>query len=106
MEARNIAFYKFIEIQDPQGLCERLGDLALKLNLKGTLLIAVEGINGMLAGSPRSVTDFEFQLRKDHRFTDLLVKESFSKNIPFQRLRVKVKDEILTLGLPEINPTR
>jgi UPF0176 protein len=106
MEARNIAFYKFIKIEEPQGLCEKFLSLARSLGLKGTLLIAVEGINGMLAGSEKNIKNFETELKNDSRFSDILIKASYSKKIPFQRLRVKVKDEILTLGLPEINPAK
>jgi len=106
MEARNIAFYKFVLIDNPQTLCEKLGQVIRSLGLKGTLLIATEGINGMLSGLDENIRNFEKELKKDPRFSDILIKVSYSKKIPFQRLRVKVKSEVLTLGLKEIDPTQ
>ncbi len=106
MEARNIAFYKFVKVDEPQALCEIFQALASSLGLKGTLLIATEGINGMFAGAIEDVKKFEAELFKDPRFADVLIKVSYSKKVPFQRLRVKVKEEVLTLGLPEIDPAK
>jgi len=104
MEASNIAFYKFVPISDPQELCEKISKGLKNLGIKGTLLIAPEGINGMLAGTKKSIEGWMQDLKSDSRFSDILVKASYSKKIPFRNLKVKVKEEVLTLGMPEIVP--
>jgi len=79
-------------------------DLAKSLKLKGTVLIAEEGINGMLSGSEEHVCSFEKKLLSDPNFKDISFKVSHSPSIPFKKLLVKVKAEILTLGLKDIQP--
>jgi UPF0176 protein len=105
MEAiRNIAFYKFIDLENPELLRGVLLKECEALRLKGTILLAHEGINAMLAGADREVQVFENFITNDLRFNDVLIKRSFSKRIPFKKLMIKVKPEVLTLGLPEIRP--
>ena len=106
MEARNIAFYKFIDISDPQSVCAALNEKARQLRLLGTILIASEGINGMISGAPREVEKFENEIREISFFKDLHFKISYSDKVPFRRLMIKVKKEILTLGLKNISPSR
>jgi UPF0176 protein len=104
MKARNIAFYKFIALEKPEELRETLLKWARMLALKGTVLMATEGINGMLSGKDSAVQDFESKIRSDQRFSDLLFKVSFSETVPFKKLLIKVKPEVLTLGLDFIQP--
>jgi UPF0176 protein len=104
MEARNIAFYKFVPLPKPHGLCDEILSKSQALNLLGTVLLAEEGINGMLAGSPEKAIEFESWLKKYEVFNDLKFKVTLSKNIPFKKLKVRVKSEILTLGFDEIRP--
>ncbi len=105
MSFLNIAAYKFVEISDPASLRSALLDRCKALDLKGTILVAPEGINIFLAGTQGSVRAFLAELRQDERFNDLIVKESFSADQPFGKLLVKLKAEIITMRQPDIRPT-
>jgi UPF0176 protein len=72
----------------------------------GTVLLANEGINATVAGPDEGVSTFLAWLRSDPRFADLVSKESYTGAYPFQRLKVRLKREIVTLGRPEADPTR
>lgn len=100
----NIAAYKFVTLPDLQTLRERLLDTALALSLKGTILLAEEGINLFLAGAPGDVRRFLDTLHADTRFADLEVKESWSEHQPFRRMLVKCKREIIRMNHPAIRP--
>jgi UPF0176 protein len=104
MRFLNIAAYKFVEITDAVALREVLLLRCEALALKGTVLLAPEGINIFLAGSPDSITQFLSELKADLRFADLIVKESFSANQPFGKLLIKLKQEIITMRQPDIRP--
>ncbi len=80
-------------------------DRALDLKLKGTVLLAHEGINLFLAGPPDSIGLWLDELRLDPRLADLQTKESWSDIAPFQRMRVKVKNEIIRMNHPTIRPS-
>ncbi|HXD04530.1 MAG TPA: sulfurtransferase [Burkholderiaceae bacterium] len=100
----NIAAYKFVPVIDAQALAATLRDTASALALKGTILLAPEGINLFLAGSDEAVRGFLAHLREDVRFADLHAKESRSPSQPFRRLRVKLKREIIRMDHPAIRP--
>ena len=100
----NIATYRFVPLDDLAGLRERLFQQALGDGLKGTVLLAEEGINLCLAGPADGVARWLATLRSDPRFADLPVKQSWSEIQPFQRLKVKVKREIIRMNLPAIRP--
>lgn len=100
----NIAAYKFVEIADRAALRERLLDLTRTLSLKGTILLAEEGINLFLAGPEEAVNNFLQTLRGDARFTDLYAKQSWSDCQPFKRMLVKLKREIIRMDHPAIRP--
>ncbi|WP_137896465.1 sulfurtransferase [Ramlibacter sp. 2FC] len=100
----NISAYKFVPLPDAAALRERLHEQALALALKGTVLLAEEGINLFLAGPAEAVRGFVAQLRQDPRFTDLQPKESWSAEQPFRRMRVKLKREIIRMDHPTIRP--
>jgi UPF0176 protein len=100
----NIAAYLFSDIEDPLPLRERLLARAKALDLKGTILLATEGINLFLAGAPDAVRGFAAELRADARFDALETKESWSAAQPFRRLLVKVKREIIRMDHPAIRP--
>jgi UPF0176 protein len=91
----NIAAYHFTPIDDPTGLAARLRALAEAGELRGTVLVAPEGINLFLAGAPSAIAVFLEELRADPRFAGLQAKESHSQSLPFARLKVKVKPEII-----------
>lgn len=98
------AFYKFVAIDDPQALRERIFGLAHAEDIKGTVLVAPEGINGTVAGPDPGIRRLFSHLRNDPRFADLVSKESYVEAPPFGRLKVRLKREIVTLRRPEANP--
>lgn len=98
------AFYKFVAIEHPAQLKIEVAALGCRLGIRGTVLVASEGINATISGSPEAIADFLTWLRSDHRFSDLTAKESNALAHPFRRLKVKVKPEIVTFGHPEVNP--
>ncbi|KZC34716.1 MULTISPECIES: sulfurtransferase [Rhodanobacter] len=104
MSIVNISAYKFISLDDLPALRERLLARCEALALKGTILLAPEGINLFLAGSRAQIDGFMATLHDDPRFADLAPKESLSATVPFGRLRVRLKREIITMRLPTIRP--
>jgi len=102
----NIAAYQFVEIADPAALRDRLLARGAALALKGTVLVAGEGINVFLAGEAEPVRVFLAELTADPRFADMAVKFSESETVPFQRLRVKLKREIITFRNFQLLPGR
>ncbi|MBB3175960.1 sulfurtransferase [Variovorax sp. Sphag1AA] len=103
-ETLNIAAYKFVPIDDAAELREMLRAKTHELDLKGTILVAQEGINLFVAGTPDSVRTFLAVLRADPRFADLEAKESWSASQPFRRMLVKIKREIIRMDHPAIQP--
>ena len=104
MSIVNISAYKFISLDDLPVLRERLLARCETLALKGTILLAPEGINLFLAGTREPIDDFMAQLQDDARFADIAPKESLSDRVPFARMRVRIKREIITMHLPTIRP--
>ncbi len=102
----NISAYKFVELPDASDMRQPLLDRAMALQLKGTVLLAQEGINLFLAGTADAVARWLGDLRADPRLADLTPKESWSDTQPFRRLRVKVKNEIIRMNHPTIRPAR
>jgi UPF0176 protein len=100
------AFYKFVSLPDCAELRAPLLSLCQDQEIRGTILLAQEGINGTIAGSRSAIDTIFAYLRSDARFADLNVKESETASRMFDRLKVKLKKEIVTLGIPEINPTQ
>jgi len=100
----NISTYKFVPLNDTSALKELLHARAVALNLKGTILLAEEGINLFLAGSAGDVRGFINQLHTDARFADIAPKESWSVTQPFRKMLVKVKREIIRMNHPTIRP--
>ena len=101
----NISAYRFVPIADPRALQESIRSLALGLSLKGTVLLAEEGINLFLAGPESAVRAFVNELRRDDRFAPLDPKESWSDHVPFGKLLVKVKREIIRMNHPQVRPS-
>jgi UPF0176 protein len=100
------ALYKFVALPDFAEMQAPLLDFCLERDVKGTLLLAQEGINGTIAGMPDDVHAVLAYLRRDARLADLTHKESFSAKPPFYRMKVKLKREIVTLGVPGVDPTK
>jgi UPF0176 protein len=74
--------------------------------IKGTLLLAQEGLNGTIAGSQAAIDSVLTYLRSDQRFADLEAKQSLVVDMPFLRMKVKLKKEIVTMGVPETDPAQ
>jgi UPF0176 protein len=100
----NISAYKFAPLPDAAALREVFLARALELELKGTILLAEEGINLFLAGPADAVHGFVAQLHTDARFADIAPKESWSDVQPFKKMLVKVKGEIIRMNRPAIRP--
>ena len=100
----NIAAYRFVPLNNLESLRTSLLADADARELKGTILLAEEGINLFLAGAPAAVREFLETLRRDPRFAALEVKESGSDTVPFRHLRVKIKREIIRMNHPTIRP--
>jgi UPF0176 protein len=100
------ALYRFVRLPDYRELRETLLEKCLSLDLKGTLLLAPEGINGTVAGKRHAIDHLRTRLWGDARFRDMEYKESLATEVPFYRMKVKLKKEIVTLGAPEADPTR
>ena len=100
----NIAAYKFVSLDSLPDLRAHLLTVAGDCALKGTILLAEEGINLFLAGSAEGIDGFLQALRADPRFADLEVKFSHSDAVPFRKLLVKIKREIIRMDHPTIRP--
>ena len=100
----NISAYKFVPLPDAATLRELLLRRAQALQLKGTILLAEEGINLFLAGPEWYVRGFVAQLHGDARFADIAPKESWSNRQPFKKMLVKLKREIIRMDHPTIHP--
>jgi len=100
----NIAAYKFVAIDDADTLRKHLRSACQRLGLKGTILLAPEGINLFLAAPGDAISAFLAEFSVDPRFAEIEVKWSWSDFVPFKRLRVKLKQEIVTLRFDGIDP--
>lgn len=100
------ALYKFVKLPDYETLVPRLKTLCDELGIKGTLLLAEEGINGTVSGSRDGIDALRTFLDADGRFDNLSYKESFYEEQPFYRMKVKLKKEIVTMGVNGIDPQK
>ena len=100
----NISAYRFTTLDNLPALRERLLNAAQARGLKGTVLLACEGINLVLAGAEHAVRGWLAALREDPRFAAIETKESFSAAVPFRRLNVKIKREIIRMDQPTVQP--
>ena len=101
-----VALYHFVALDNPESLQQPLLDLMHEHGIKGTLLLAGEGINGTIAGSREAVDALLAWLKNDPRFTRLEHKESVTDEMPFYRSKVKLKKEIVTMGVADIDPAQ
>ena len=100
-----IALYKFTSLPQFEELRLPLQTAARKAGVRGTLLLAHEGINGTLAGCRRAIGSFLERLEREPAIGTLEVKFSFAEEQPFYRMKVRLKKEIVTLGQPAVDPT-
>ena len=100
----NVSAYKFVSLNDPAHWRESIRSQAQARSLKGTVLLAHEGINLFLAGETQALRGFVAWLRGHQELAGLDAKESWSDAAPFRRLVVKVKPEIIRMNCPTIRP--
>ncbi len=100
------ALYKFVTLENYQALRRPLHEVMEAHQVRGTLLLAGEGINGTIAGLRQSIDAVLNWLRSDPRLADIDCKESLTDQSPFNRAKVKLKNEIVTMGVEGIDPKR
>ena len=100
----NISAYRFVTLDRLPTLQVELKVKCQKLELLGTILLGEEGINLILAGETANIRAFQDYMNQDERFNDLPYKDSYSDDVPFQRLRVRIRPEIVTFGQPGLDP--
>ena len=98
-------FYQFVRLPDFAEKQRPLWEHCREQGIKGTILLATEGINGTIAGSRQAVDSVLAFIRADPRLAQLEAKESDADSTPFDRLKVRLKTEIVALGLPEVDPS-
>lgn len=108
MNCRILLYYKYTTILDPEALRIAQRDLCERLKLKGRIIVAHEGINGTLGGSIEATEMYMEEMKKDARFADIHWKKSFSEEDVFPRLSIKVRTEIVTTKITdvELNPQK
>jgi len=100
------ALYHFVILENYKQIRQPLLDLMLKHEIKGSLLLAREGINGTVAGSQQAIDILLNWLKSDSRLAELRHKSSYDDKMPFYRTRVKLKKEIVTMGIEGIDPNQ
>ncbi|MFW2404413.1 MAG: rhodanese-related sulfurtransferase [Gammaproteobacteria bacterium] len=98
------ALYRFVAIDDPAALRQPLLDAMKRSDVRGTVLLAREGLNGTVAGSRQGIDALLEWLHSDPRFKDIEHKESSTHEPPFARTKVRLKKEIVTMGVTDIDP--
>jgi len=98
------AFYKFVTLTDLGSLRPLLLDAAKVRGIRGTILLAAEGINGTIAGTPAELAAMMAFIRDLPPFADLESKESHADVMPFKRIKVRLKKEIVTMGVCDLDP--
>ena len=100
------AMYKFVTLENYQEIRQPLWDFMEEHEIKGTLLLALEGINGTVSGSRAAIDALLNWLNKDERINPISFKESYEDSQPFYRTKVKLKKEIVTMGVEGIDPRK
>ena len=100
------ALYKFVRLENYKEIRQPLYDVMDANDVRGTLLLAYEGINGTISGSRAGIDTVLKWLNNDERFNPIITKESFTDLAPFRRTKVKLKKEIVTMGVQGIDPTK
>ena len=100
------AFYKFARLDNVENLRDRLHQFCTEQGIVGTILLAAEGINATVAGSDTSIQRLLDRLNSDERLAGIKAKRSLASEAPFHRLKVKVKAEIVTMGVTGLDPAR
>jgi UPF0176 protein len=101
-----VAFYKFVNLPDYKSLQSSFYKECKRNKILGTILLAEEGVNSTIAGPREGIDAFLSFIRQDPRFSDMPHKESFADLPPFYRLKVRLKKEIVTLGVKGVDPVK
>jgi len=104
MKIANITGYKFTPIEDELHLKETILRRSINLNLKGTVLISSKGLNFSVSGTKNNIDKFIVFIHSDSRFADVDVKITYNEYQPFRKMLVRIKKEIISMGVEEINP--
>ena len=104
MNIANITGYKFTPIDDELLLRETILKISTDLNLKGTVLISSKGLNFSVSGTKKNIDNFIIFIHSDKRFSDIDIKITYNKYQPFRKMLVRIKKEIISMGVEEINP--
>ncbi|MBL1294090.1 MAG: rhodanese-related sulfurtransferase [Thiotrichales bacterium] len=100
------AFYHFTALKDYRELKSPLLQLCNAQGLKGSILLASEGINGTVSGTRNAIDALITWFGRDQRFNGISIKESMDSEQPFYRMKVKLKKEIVTMGVPGVSPVK
>ena len=103
-QIRVAALYRFCRIEAPEALRQPLAAFCCGRGIKGTLLLAREGINGTVAGSPGAIDELMAHLEAMPGMAGLEVKFSAASAMPFYRMKVRLKKEIVTMGVEDVDP--
>jgi len=98
------ALYQFAKLPDYREMQGGLLDFCVAQGLNGTILLAAEGVNGTVAGTREGIDALILFLRADARLANIEHKESYAEGMPFDRMKVRLKKEIVTMGVPGVNP--
>ena len=105
-----VAFYHFVTLDKKNNIQEHVYNFCEANNIKGTILLADEGINGTISGKEKNIRDFLIFIKKESLFNSLFSKlehkESWANKNPFYRMKVRLKKEIVALGVDGVNPTK
>ncbi|PRD42713.1 hypothetical protein C5748_14925 [Phyllobacterium phragmitis] len=100
------ALYRFARLSHYEALREPLAKFCCRQGIKGTLLLAAEGINGTVAGSTEAIEQLIARIESEPELEGLELKYSYADEMPFHRMKVKLKKEIVTMGVPEVDPLK
>lgn len=98
-----VTFYKLTPIKAPKDIQYKLTKLCTQLNIKGTILLAEEGINATVAGNKNSIKEFCYFLKSIPEFYNITFQESKDNFIPFKKMKVKIKEEIITFKVKNLD---
>ncbi len=99
-------FYRFCPLEDLETLKTSLHAAMHANRILGTILLASEGINGGMGGTPEDMAAIYDFIRADTRFADLYFKETSSDMMPYEKIKVKLRKEIVSLGIPDVDPCK
>ncbi|USQ13937.1 rhodanese-related sulfurtransferase [Legionella lytica] len=100
------SFYKFVPINDYESMRKLLLSQMIAHKIKGTIILAAEGINGSFAGSREEIDRFYQHIRQDTRLADLRFKETIDKENPFEKAKIKLRKEIVAMGINNVDPLK